>query len=86
MNRREQVQDIEDTLTKQAWYLNPSRWADVHAAEVSLPDDAMTMAGRPIEEVVGDVDELDAYFSGIEERRTLTGAELFNSLDDEGWV
>lgn len=83
MDRREEVRDAEDILRKQAYYLSPARWHDLFASDPE--PDAMTMAGRPVEEVVEDVDELDAYFSQIDEKRTMTGAQL---LDDQegGWI
>jgi hypothetical protein len=86
MNRRIQLQDTEDTLQRQTWYLKPHRYQELFLAGAFAPE-PLTIAGRDVEEVVDDVDELDAYFENLENRRTMTGAQMFDSLaDDQGWV
>lgn len=84
MDRREVVSDAEDILRKQAWYLNPSRWLDLFSAEGAAPQPG-TLDGSPLEEVVDDLDEYDRYFANLDEKRFMTGAQLFESLDQEGW-
>ncbi len=87
MDRRVQLQDIEDTLQRQTWYLEPGRYSELFLAGAFEPE-PLTMAGRDVEEVVEDVDELDAYFNSLEQKRGMTGADLFSLLDqpdEEGW-
>lgn len=87
MNRRIHVQDIEDMLQRQAWYLEPERYQELFLAGEFGPD-PLTAAGRDMEEVVDDIDELDAYFAQLERKRSMTGAQLIDVLDrDEGgWL
>lgn len=84
MNRRIQLQDTEDMLQRQTWYQHPERYEELFLAGAFEPE-PLTMAGRDVEEVVDDVDELDRYFEQLESRRTMSGA-LFDRLDEEGWV
>lgn len=88
MNRRIQVQDTEDMLQRQTWYLQPERYQDLFLAGHFEPE-PLTIAGRDVEEVVDDIDELDAYFEQLDERRSLTGRAAFESLsgmDEGGWI
>ena len=88
MNRRIQLQDTEDMLQRQTWYTHPDRYEDLFLAGAFSPE-PLTIAGRDVEEVVDDVDELDAYFEHLENRRSMTGEMLFNALDgtnEEGWL
>lgn len=88
MNRRVQLQDVEDMLQKQTWYLDGQRYNELFLAGVFEPE-PLTVAGRDMEEVVDDVDEMDAYFASLEQKRGMTGADLFSTLDgpdEEGWV
>jgi hypothetical protein len=86
MNRRIQLQDTEDTLQRQTWYLEPGRYQELFLAGAFSPE-PLTIAGRDVEEVVDDVDELDAYFEQLENRRTMTGAQAFDAgTDNQGWV
>ena len=87
MDRRIQLQDTEDTLQRQTWYTHPDRYQDLFLAGTFNPE-PLTIAGRDVEEVVDDVDELDAYFEQLENRRSMTGEMLFNARDgqdEEGW-
>jgi hypothetical protein len=87
MLRRVDLQDTEDALQKQTWYLQPHRYSELFLAGVFEPE-PLTMAGRDVEEVVDDVDEMDAYFASLEQKRGMTGADLFSALDEpdeEGW-
>jgi hypothetical protein len=78
MDRRIALDDTEDMLQKQTWYQNPKRYEDLFLVnEQWQQQEALTMAGRPVEEVVNDVDELDRYFDNLDNTRTMTGAELF---------
>jgi hypothetical protein len=88
MNRRIQLQDAEDMLQRQTWYLEPGRYQDLFLAG-HFEAEPLTVAGRDLEEmVVDEVDELDRYFEQLEERRTMTGAMVLDALDDTrgGWV
>ena len=87
MNRRIQLQDAEDTLQRQTWYLDPERYQDLFLAGAFDPE-PLTAGGRDMEEVVDDIDELDAYFNQLEQKRSMTGAQMFDALnrDEEGWL
>lgn len=88
MFRRIDLQDTEDMLQRQTWYQEPRRYSELFLAGAFEPE-PLTMAGRDVEEVVDDVDEMDRYFEQLEQKRGLTGAELFNALgepDEEGWM
>lgn len=88
MNRRVELQDVEDTLQRQTWYLSPDRYQELFLAG-AFSSEPLTIAGRDVEEVVDDVDELDAYFEQLENRRSTTGAMVMDALrtsDEEGWV
>ncbi len=86
MNRRIQLQDTEDMLQRQTWYLEPTRYQELFLAGHFSPE-PLTIAGRDVEEVVDDVDELDAYFEQLENRRTMTGAQMLDAIgEDQGWV
>lgn len=86
MNRRIQLQDTEDMLQRQTWYLEPGRYQELFLAGAFSPE-PLTIAGRDVEEVVDDVDELDRYFKQLETRRSMTGAQVFDAMsDDQGWV
>lgn len=88
MNRRVELQDVEDRLQRQTWYMHPDRYQELFLAGFFEPE-PLTIAGRDVEEVVDDVDELDAYFEHLEDKRTMTGAMAMNAMrtsDEEGWV
>lgn len=88
MNRRVEIQDAEDRLQRQTWYLAPDRYQELFLAGAFEPE-PLTFAGRDVEEVVDDIDELDAYFEHLEDRRSMTGAMAIQALrpsDEEGWV
>lgn len=73
-------------LQRQTWYLEPHRYQDLFLAG-AFDAEPLTLAGRDVEEVVDDVDELDTYFEQLESRRSMTGAMMFDALgrDEEGW-
>jgi hypothetical protein len=86
MNRRIQIQDTEDMLQRQTWYLEPGRYQDLFLAG-HFEEQPLTIAGRDVEEVVDDIDELDAYFENLDSKRSMTGAMMFNTMSEgEGWV
>lgn len=88
MNRRVEIQDVEDTLQRQTWYLSPDRYQELFLAGEFSPE-PLTIAGRDVEEVVDDIDELDRYFEQLENKRTTTGAMVMDALrtsDEEGWL
>lgn len=88
MFRRVELQDIEDTLQRQTWYQEPLRYTELFLAGAFTPE-PLTMAGRDVEEVVEDVDEMDRYFEQLEQKRGMTGQEIFRALDErdeEGWL
>lgn len=88
MLRQEKVKDVEETLQRQTYYLHPHRYQDLFLAGAFEPE-PLTMGGRDVEEVVEDVDEMDAYFDSLEQKRGMTGADLFSLLDEpdaEGWM
>lgn len=86
MNRRIARQDIEDMLQRQTWYLQPHRYQELFLAGEFAPD-PLTFAGRDVEEVVDDVDELDRYFAQLESRRSISGAQVFGEEPDgQGWM
>lgn len=87
MNRRIELQDSEDNLQRQTWYLEPERYRDLFLAG-AFDSEPLTLAGRDVEEVVNDVDELDAYFDQLEQKRSITGGMVLDALDrrdQEGW-
>lgn len=85
MNRRIARQDTEDMLQRQVWYLQPDRYQDLFLAGEFEPE-PLTFAGRDVEEVVDDTDELDAYFNQLESKRSMTGADVFGDSPEQGWV
>lgn len=87
MNRRIQLQDNEDILQRQTWYLQPHRYQELFLAGAFSPE-PLTVAGRDVEEVVDDIDELDAYFESLENRRSMTGAQMYEAMSamEEGWM
>lgn len=86
MNRRVALQDTEDMLQRQTWYLDDQRYQDLFLAGAFDPE-PLTMAGRDVEEVVEDIDELDAYFDSLDRKQAMTGTQMANALGpDEGWV
>lgn len=88
MNRRVELQDVEDTLQRQTWYLSPDRYRELFLAGEFFSE-PLTIAGRDVEEVVDDIDELDRYFERLENKRTITGAMVMDALrtsDEEGWL
>lgn len=84
MDRRIQLQDYEDTLQRLTWYMDPDRYQELFLAGAFEPE-PLTIAGRDVEEVVDDVDEMDRYFEQLESRRFMNGSML-DQLEEEGWV
>lgn len=74
-------------LQRQTWYLAPARYQDLFLAG-HFEAEPLTIAGRDVEEVVDEVDELDRYFEQLESRRTMSGAAMMDALGETegGWV
>lgn len=85
-NRDQLITDIQDTLKAQLLYTDPDRYNQIFEAELIAAHQPLTMAGRPVEEVVQDLDEYDRYFAELESKRHLTGGEVLALSDSEGWV
>lgn len=89
MMRRIEIEDIEDTLQRQTYYLSPDRYYELFLAGEFSPEPLSGDSRLEEEEVVvNDVDELDAYFNALESGRTMSGSELFANLPDDegGWT
>jgi len=88
MDRRVAIDDIEDTLQRMTWYLDPDRYEDLFLMGEIAASRTVTLEGGETEEVQDDIDEIDRYFDQLEEKKSLTGAQLFSFLDDneDGWV
>ena len=80
------VTDVDNILEKTTYYLHPDRYKHLFAEKLAaVAHQPLTMAGRPVEEVVEDLDEYDRYFARMEEKRVMTGGEVLSMSDDEGW-
>lgn len=87
MNRRIELRDVEDSLQRQTWYLNPERYDQLWLMGEIRPDITAEDDEAFREEAVTDIDEMDRYFANLDEKRVLTGAQLFDVIDDkEGWI
>jgi hypothetical protein len=89
MDRRDKVRDINETLEKQVWYLDPERFDELFMVPTFDADGQVYIGGQPTEEVVQDIDEIDKYFDSLDEKKSMTGAQLFRYLgdaDEQGWV
>jgi ribonucleotide reductase alpha subunit len=85
--QREQfVADADNMLEKGLYYLNQPRHQELFPELYESTHEPLTFAGRPVEEVVRDVDEYDRYFAELENKRVMTGGEALAFSDDEGWV
>lgn len=80
-NRERLVEDIEDTLKKQTWYQHPLRYSELFPPENPWTPDPLDLHGSAPEEVVDDLDEIDRYFAELENKRSVSGEEVFTSLD-----
>jgi len=88
MERRIKLEDEEDLLQRQTWYQTPQRYSELFL-EGAFEPEPLTIAGRDVEEVVDQIDAIDEYFDRLEEKRAMSGAELFAALDgpdEEGWI
>ena len=66
--------------------MTPDRYEQLFLHNDPFTPEPLTMAGRPVEEVVTDIDELDRYFDELDEKRSLTGADLFGGDFSGEWV
>jgi len=86
MERRRKLQDEEDLLQRQTYYLHPERYKELFVKDERQPE-PLSVVGRTIEEVVDEIDKLDAYFDRLEEKREVRGSDLrYLEPDAEGWV
>lgn len=86
MDRRITVRDIEDTLQRQTWYMDPQRYQQLFLMGEIAPPTSEDMPFEE-EEVVDNLDDIDDYFAKLEQQRTVSGAEVFAAIDDDqGWV
>lgn len=90
LDRRTQVRDINDTLEKQVWYLDPERFDELFTIpQFGYDGESLVYGEGPVEEVQDDLDEIDRYFEQLEDKKSLSGAQLFQYLgeaDSNGWV
>lgn len=88
MNRRVEVRDIEDTLQRQTWYLFPDRYDALFLEGLVGEHEEVLHEEEPKEEVVKNIDEIDRYFEQLDEKRSLTGGQVFALIDgdEQGWV
>lgn len=72
------VKDVDDVLERTTYYLHQQRHQELFPEKYVLPgqQEPLTMAGRPVEEVVEDLDVHDAYFANLEKQRFMTGGEI----------
>ena len=88
MERRDHVDEIEKTLRKQSFYLNPQHYLAMHpelVEEALLPPGMLPVGARESDDVpVDDLDEIDRYFEKIDEHRSMSGMDVFGR--DEGWL
>jgi hypothetical protein len=75
-------------LQKQTWYQYPERYIDLFADNEDWQPQPLTLAGSPAEEVVDNIDELDAYYEDLEKQRMVSGGEVFGYLDESNgaWI
>jgi hypothetical protein len=89
MDRRIAVRDVEDTLQRQTWFLNPDRYDSLFFAGLIGPpvEERIPIEGEEIDQPVTDIDDIDAYFESLEKTRSVTGAQVIQTLgDNDGWV
>jgi hypothetical protein len=70
--RRRKLQDEEDLLQRQTWYHFPVRAHELFDKKGYEPE-PVTVGGRDIEEVVDELDMMDAYFANLDEKREVSG-------------
>ena len=90
MMRRRELQDAEDLLQRQTWYQHPGRYQELFFDARKFMPEPLDDLGSDIEEVVDDIDEMDAYFDNLEATRTVSGggmvSGMFGERDEQGWV
>lgn len=81
------VEDVDNILEKTTYFLHQQRHQELFPEKYHLPGqvEPLTMAGRPVEEVVEDLDVYDAYFADLEKKRFVTGGEVLAASGDERW-
>ena len=84
MDRRTQVDDAEENLQRQTYYLEPSRYNDLFLAGEIIGTEPVSLDP---DEPIDDISEIDRYFENLDNKKAMSGAQLFGLLDDEqGWV
>lgn len=87
MDRRRKLQDEENLLKRQTFYLHPQRYDELFVKPDEREAEPLSVGGRSVEEVVDDIDALDAYFDALEAKREVSGADLHYIDRSEGaWV
>ena len=88
MQRRTLVKDINDTLEKFVWYTDDERFRELFFTPAYDADGQVVYDGELAEEVVDDIDEIDRYFEQLDEKKAMSGAQLFSYLDkdERGWI
>lgn len=76
--------EAEENLQRQTYYLQPSRYNDLFlAGEIIGSEPANPDPDMPVD----DISEIDRYFDNLDKTKTMSGAQLFELLEDEnGWV
>ena len=85
MERRIALDDAEERLQRQTYYLEPNRYNDLFLAGEIIGVDPVEL--EP-EEPVDDISEIDRYFDNLDNKKSMSGAQLFPLLesDENGWV
>lgn len=89
MERRLTQDDAEEQLQRQTYYLQPDRYQELFlAGEIGTPEQQrLQRLELDPEQPVDDISEIDRYFEHLDEKKAMSGAQLFGLLDDEdGWV
>lgn len=84
--RNQFVDDVDSVLEKTVYFLNQPRHQELFPDSYESAHEPLTLAGRPVEEVVQDIDEYDRYFAQLEEKRFVTGGEALAFSDNDGWI
>lgn len=76
--RRVKLQDEENLLKRETWYHYPARAEALFGdkKKEGLNPEPLTVGGRGIEEVVNDLDVMDAYFANLDNDRHVSGGTV----------
>lgn len=80
--------DINDTLEQFVWYTDPDRFDELFFTPTFNAEGQVVYGSEMAEEVETDIDEIDRYFDSLDEKKAMSGADLFRYLepDEDGWV